>query len=92
VQSEEGEWSRVDGRRVGEWLRVDGRREGELPRVDRVGLRPGVGGWVQRVGFDSVRVMNPDRMGCLVPGMARVEQMPVKRMYNGDRMAVRRGD
>ena len=93
----------LDGHRVGEGLRVIGGlrvdggsrviggREGELPRVDRVGLRPGVGGWVQRVGFDSVRVMKPDRMGCLVPGMGRVERMPVKRMYNGDRMVVRKG-
>ncbi|WP_431209338.1 hypothetical protein ACQ86N_24520 [Puia sp. P3] len=71
---------------------LDGRRAGEGERIEGVGMRPGVGVLVQRVGFDSIRVMKPDRMGCLVPGMGRVERMPVRRMYNGDRMAVRKGD
>jgi len=41
--------------------------------------------------MDSVRVMKPDWMVCLVPGVAKVERMPVKRVYNGDRMVVRGG-
>jgi len=43
-------------------------------------------------GGDSVRVMRPDRMVCLVPDVAKVERMPVKRVYNGDRMVVRMGE
>ena len=48
---------------------------------------------VLRLGpTDSVRVMRPDRMVCLVTDVAKMEPMPVKRMYNGDRMAVRPGE
>ena len=43
-------------------------------------------------GGDSVRVLRPDRMVCLVPDVAKVERMPVKRVYNGDRMVVRMGE
>ena len=62
---------------------VDGRRA-------FVGPRPVVVGGVQSIGFDSVRVMKPDRIVCLVPDLGRVERMPVKRMYNGDKMVVRK--
>ncbi|WP_188930803.1 hypothetical protein [Puia dinghuensis] len=37
-------------------------------------------------GGDSVRVMRPDGMACLVPDRAKVERMPVVRVRSGDRM------
>jgi hypothetical protein len=37
---------------------------------------------VRTAGNASVRIMNPDRMGCLVPDLKRVELMPVRHLSN----------
>lgn len=33
-----------------------------------------------QTGGDSVRIMGPDRMPCLVPSPAKTERMPVKKL------------
>jgi hypothetical protein len=35
---------------------------------------------------DSIRVMSPDRMPCVVPNLAYMERMPIRRQRNGDKM------
>ena len=42
-------------------------------------------------GGAEVRVMQPDRMPCVVANLAVVERMPVDRRGSGDRMPVYRG-
>ncbi|HVU94660.1 MAG TPA: hypothetical protein VHE34_05525 [Puia sp.] len=42
-------------------------------------------------GRAEVRVMQPDRMPCVVANLAVVEPMPVDRRGSGDRMPVDRG-
>ncbi|MBS1663129.1 MAG: hypothetical protein JST68_18955 [Bacteroidetes bacterium] len=40
---------------------------------------------------DSVRILTPDRMACLLPDLRRVEAMPVRRMWNADPMVKKIG-
>ncbi|HVU54775.1 MAG TPA: hypothetical protein VHD83_06955 [Puia sp.] len=38
--------------------------------------------WTNSTGVDSIRIMAPDRMPCLVTDLSRMERMPVQRYRN----------
>ncbi|HVV02579.1 MAG TPA: hypothetical protein VHC96_00090 [Puia sp.] len=42
--------------------------------------------WAQGAGVDSVQILSPDRMPCVVTDLSRVESMPVQRSRNREPM------
>jgi hypothetical protein len=62
-------------------------QSGRSSRFD-AGRKDPVGtGFIRFSGRDTIRILRPDNMPCLVPDITAVEPMPRKIMRNADRMA-----